>query len=67
MHAIKGSSLSIGAISLKMICRRLEKLRKIDIETYPEEIVQQLRHAFSLLCEQLEEYRQQRLNFIEVL
>ena len=67
VHAIKGSSLSIGAISLKMICRRLEKLRKIDIQTYPEEIVQQLRHAFSLLCEQLEEYRQQRLNFIEVL
>lgn len=65
VHAIKGSSLSIGAVSLKMICRRLEKLRKIDIETYPEEILQQLRHAFGLLCEQLEDYRQQRLNFYE--
>jgi two-component system sensor histidine kinase RpfC len=65
VHAIKGSALSIGATSLKMICRRLEKLRKIDIETYPEEILQQLRHAFGLLCEQLEDYRQQRINFYE--
>lgn len=67
VHAIKGSSLSIGAISLKMICRRLEKLRQIDIETYPEEIMQQLRHAFVLLCEQLEIYRQQRLDTAETI
>jgi two-component system sensor histidine kinase RpfC len=65
VHSIKGSALSIGAVSLKMMCRRLEKLSKADLEIYPEEIIQQFRHAFSLLCEQLEEYRQKRLELME--
>ena len=65
VHSIKGSALSIGAVSLKMMCRRLEKLSKADLEIYPEEIIQQFKHAFSLLCEQLEEYRQKRLELME--
>jgi two-component system sensor histidine kinase RpfC len=65
VHSIKGSALSIGAVSLKMMCRRLEKLRKADLEIYSEEIIQQFRYAFSLLCEQLEEYRQKRLELME--
>ena len=65
VHSIKGSALSIGAVSLKMMCRRLEKLGKADLEAYPEEIIQQFSHAFSLLCEQLEEYRQKRLELME--
>ena len=65
VHSIKGSALSIGAVSLKMMCRRLEKLSKSDLETYPEEILKQVRYAFSLLCEQLEEYRQKRLELME--
>ena len=65
VHSIKGSALSIGAVSLKMMCRRVEKLGKTELETYPEEILQQFRHAFGLLCEQLEEYRQKRLELME--
>jgi two-component system sensor histidine kinase RpfC len=65
VHSIKGSALSIGAVSLKMMCRRLEKLGKADLETYPEEIIQQFRQAFSLLYEQLEEYRQKRSELME--
>jgi two-component system sensor histidine kinase RpfC len=65
VHSIKGSALSIGAVALKMMCRRLEKLGKADLETHPEEIIQQFKHAFSLLCEQLEEYRQKRLELME--
>lgn len=65
VHSIKGSALSIGAVSLKMMCRRLEKIGKVELEAYPEEIIQQFRYAFSLLCEQLEEYRQKRLELME--
>jgi two-component system sensor histidine kinase RpfC len=65
VHSIKGSALSIGAVSLKMMCGRLEKLAKTDVEAYPEEIIQQFRYAFGLLCEQLEEYRQKRLELME--
>jgi two-component system sensor histidine kinase RpfC len=65
VHSIKGSALSIGAVALKMMCRRLEKLGKAELETHPEEIIQQFKHAFSLLCEQLEEYRQKRLELME--
>jgi two-component system sensor histidine kinase RpfC len=65
VHSIKGSALSIGAVALKMMCRRLEKLGKAELETHPEEIIQQFKHTFSLLCEQLEEYRQKRLELME--
>ena len=65
VHSIKGSALSIGAVALKMMCRRLEKLGKSELETHPEEIIQQFKHTFSLLCEQLEEYRQKRLELME--
>jgi two-component system sensor histidine kinase RpfC len=65
VHSIKGSALSIGAVSLKMMCRRLEKMSKADLEIYPEEIIQQFRYAFSMLCEELEEYRQKRLELME--
>jgi sulfate adenylyltransferase subunit 1 (EFTu-like GTPase family) len=38
---------------------------KGEIEAYSQEIIQQIRHAFSLLCEQLENYRQKRIIPIE--
>ena len=60
VHSIKGSALSIGAVALKMACRRLEKIDPSIIENYPEEIMQQINHIFVLLCEELEKYRKNR-------
>lgn len=60
VHAIKGSALSVGAVSLKMICKRLEKIDPSLVENYPKEIMQQINQAFGLLCEELEKYRQRR-------
>ena len=60
VHSLKGSALSVGAVSLKMICKRLEKIDQLLIENYPKEIMYQINQAFGLLCEQLEKYRQWR-------
>ncbi len=61
VHALKGSALSVGAVAMKMSCRRLEKLDPSVIVTYPAEIMQQIRQTFMYLCEELEKYRQKRV------
>lgn len=60
LHALKGAAVSIGAISLKMICKRIEKMNLSEMETYTQEVLQALKQTFNILCEELEEYRQQR-------
>ncbi len=60
LHAIKGSALSIGAISLKLMCKRIEKLNPLEMEACSAEILQELRVVFSKLCEELEKYRKIR-------
>ncbi len=60
IHALKGSALSIGAVSMKMACKRLEKLDPLMIENHPDDIMRQLNQIFVLLCEDLEKYRQKR-------
>lgn len=60
LHAIKGSALSIGAVSLKLICKRIEKLNLSDIEEHSAEILQELKIVFGELCEELESYRKMR-------
>lgn len=60
LHAIKGSALSIGAISLKLMCKRIEKLNPLEMEACSNEILQELRVVFSKLCEELEKYRKMR-------
>jgi two-component system sensor histidine kinase RpfC len=61
VHALKGSALSVGATSMKMACRRLEKIDPVVIAVYSHEINTQLRKIFTMLCEELERYRQQRV------
>jgi two-component system sensor histidine kinase RpfC len=61
VHALKGSALSVGATSMKMACRRLEKIDPVVIAVYSNEIITQFRKIFTMLCEELERYRQQRV------
>ena len=60
LHTLKGSALSIGAVSLKMMCKRIEKLNNFEMGEYSSEITQEIKTVFSHLCEELERYRQLR-------
>ena len=60
VHSLKGSALSVGAVSLKAICRQLEKFDQSRLEIHANEIVQQINQSFGLLCEELEIYRKNR-------
>jgi two-component system sensor histidine kinase RpfC len=64
LHALKGSAVSIGAVSLKMLCKRIEKMTKIDQEIYSSEILQAIKQVCYVLCEELEAYRQQRNQYL---
>lgn len=61
LHALRGSALSIGATSLKMICARIEKLPSGEMQTKRAEIRKELESSFSLLCNALEDYRRRRM------
>ena len=66
LHAVKGSALSIGAVSLKLMCKRIEKLNPFEMEAYSNEILQELRMVFNELCEELEKYRKiRRQNLVD--
>jgi len=60
LHAVKGSALSIGAVSLKLMCKRIEKLNPFDLEEHAGEIFQEIKMVFNQLCEELEKYRKIR-------
>ncbi|CAM8657796.1 hybrid sensory histidine kinase BarA [Oxalobacteraceae bacterium] len=64
LHTLKGSALSIGAVSLKMMCKRVEKLNTFEMGEYSSEISQEMKTVFSHLCEELEKYRQLRRQVI---
>ena len=64
LHTLKGSALSIGAVSLKMMCKRVEKLNIFEMEEYSAEISQEMKAVFSELCEELEKYRQLRRQIV---
>lgn len=61
LHALRGSALSVGASSLKMICARIEKLPQSELQVRRTEIQGDLNSCFSLLCEELEAYRNRRM------
>lgn len=42
LHTLKGSALSIGAVSLKMMCKRVEKLNIFEMEVHASEISQEM-------------------------
>ncbi len=61
LHALRGSALSIGATSMKMICKRIERLVPSGLKQQKEDILRELNIAFMKLCEELEAYLQQRM------
>lgn len=59
IHAMKGSALSIGAISLKEMCQALEKMPREELQRDVQEVLWRIKHDFDQVCEALVEYRQQ--------
>ncbi len=61
LHALRGSALSIGATSMKMTCKRVERLVPSGLKQHKEEILRELNSAFIKLCEELNVYQKHRL------
>ena len=60
LHAMRGAALSIGAVSLKMLCGQIEKLNPSETKVHAPEIMFEVRQSFHRLCQALESYRHQR-------
>lgn len=60
LHALKGSAISIGAISLRETCHRLEKLNRSSLEQDKEEILHGIKQDFMRLLDAIAYYRKQR-------
>ena len=60
LHAMRGAALSIGAVSLKVLCRQIEKLNPSEMKVHAPDLVFEVRQAFRRLCQELELYRQKR-------
>lgn len=60
IHSLKGSALSVGATSLKAMCKQMEKFDQSKMEIHANEIIRQVNQSFGLLCEELEKYRKER-------
>lgn len=60
LHSLKGSALSIGAMSLMTTCKRIEKMTQNDIESRAQEILQVMKQVCYVLYEELEKYCRQR-------
>lgn len=60
LHAMRGAALSIGAVSLKYLCRDIEKLNPSEMKMHMADIVAEVRQAFHHLCQELERYRRRR-------
>jgi two-component system sensor histidine kinase RpfC len=61
LHALRGSALSVGATSLKIYCARIEKLPPNEMYVRRFEIIRELKQCFSLLCKELDLYRDSRM------
>ncbi len=62
LHSLRGSALSIGATSMKLICKRFERLLPCGSREQKKDLLQELNQAFMKLASQLEKYRQQRMS-----
>lgn len=60
LHSLKGSALSVGALSLKIVCKRIEKLTANELHLYSEEIFHGLLKKFNELCVDIQSYRKSR-------
>ena len=64
LHALKGSAVSIGAVTLMMTCKRIEKMTQAEMESHTQEILQSIKQVCFVLWDELEEYRQKRCQFL---
>ncbi|MDB5764842.1 MAG: histidine kinase [Herminiimonas sp.] len=60
LHAIKGSAVSIGALSLRATCQRFEKMTHNELKRDTQEIPKIVKSAFNQLCAAIDCYRKQR-------
>jgi two-component system sensor histidine kinase RpfC len=60
LHAIKGSAVSIGALSMATTCQQFEKLPRAELKRDAKEISHAMKRAFDELCLALDNYRKQR-------
>jgi two-component system sensor histidine kinase RpfC len=60
LHAIKGSAVSIGALSMRTACQRFEKMAHSELKRDTEEIINFVKSTFDRLCQAVDHYRKQR-------
>jgi len=60
LHAMKGSALSIGALSLRTMCQRLEKMTHNELKRDAQDISIVIQTTFKQVCAALDLYRIQR-------
>ncbi len=60
LHAMRGSALSVGAVSMKALCRQIEKLNPSEMKMQAPAIMFEVRQVYRRLCQALEQYRKQR-------
>ena len=60
LHAIKGSAMSIGAISLRSTCEHLEQCPTAELQRSERSTHDSLQNAFAQICAALDRYRLRR-------
>lgn len=60
LHALKGSAISIGAISFRETCHRLERMNHDNLEQNREAILNGIKQDFMRLLDAIAYYRKQR-------
>ena len=60
LHAMKGAALSIGALSIRAMCQRLEKMGNTDLKRDANDLVITVQNTCKQLYDELEQYRMDR-------
>ncbi|WP_019142580.1 ATP-binding protein [Noviherbaspirillum massiliense] len=60
LHAIKGSALGIGAVSLQATCEEFERTSQQKLQSDPQFVVAAVRNSYRLTQQALENYRRRR-------
>lgn len=60
LHAMKGAALSIGALSLRAMCQRLEKMAITELKCDPDNVIKIIHASCAQLNDALDMYRSHR-------
>ena len=60
LHYLKGAAVSVGAMELLQYCKKIEKMKPLEISQLKENIVVAMKNYAHNLCNALENYRFQR-------